>query len=399
MQAPAPVRRSDNSESMLNLLSISNAVRRGSPQRRVNAGIPLDWARLYILLLLAGLMSVGCRSLPNIPPTLPGARLVPGSEDCRFVVRGDKAVWWGTGTFSYPEWVKTDPQSHGVLARASHREARFGASATGFEAVWSVEAGYDPSVYKFDTQVKLPPQKISLGKSWFSKGTTTHLAVGDHAVWATFNSFDKVFRIDPDTLAIVATLPVPVPTIVEAGEGAVWVFSRGKFNRKDLVRIDPETNRITATIPLEMYPYAIATGGGAVWVASGPRVIRVNPLTNRIEAAFQVGWDQPPADLNSVVQMVVAKETLWTLVFTQPRVTISQLFSYPDVVGDFALVEIDIKTNAIRTIRQLGSGEGNGQLLYSHQIFTVIDDDAWVCLPTGLYVIPITDTGHPDTGK
>jgi len=250
--------------------------------------------------------------------------------------------------------------------------------------VWSTKGGSNPFVYKLDAQLKSPPQKISLGYSaWASQGET-YLAVGDHAVWAT--SLGKVFRIDPDTLTIVATIPVPGPGLVEAGEGAVWVYSR----QKDLVRIDPETNRITATIPVDMFLFSIATGGGAVWGAFGPKVIRINPLTNKIEATFNVFWDSSPARYNFVAQMVVVEETLWVLVFTQ-----SKRFSYPDFFGDYALVEIDIRTNAIRTIHKLGSGEE----ITGPQRFTVIDDAAWVCLPTGLYVIPITDTGHPDAGK
>jgi hypothetical protein len=281
--------------------------------------------------------------------------------------------------------VKTDPQSHEVLARTRHPyKANLSADAAGFEAVWSAEGSYAPSVYKLDAQLKTPPVKISLGHSGWARRSVTHLAVGDHAVWATVDTpFTKVFRIDPDTLTIVAA--IPGAGLVEAGEGAVWV-SRGVH----LVRIDPETNRITATIPLDMYQYAIATGGGAVWVANGPRVIRINPLTNKIEATFNVFWDATPANYFSVVQMAVVKETLWALVFRR-----SKRFSHPDRFGDYALVEIDIKTNAIRTIHKLGSGEE----ITGPQRFTVIDDAAWVCLPTGLYVIPIADTVHPESGK
>jgi hypothetical protein len=49
--------------------------------------------------------------------------------------------------------------------------------------------------------------------------------------------------------------------------------------------------------------------------------------------------------------MAVAKETLWALVFTES-------YSIPYISGYYALVEIDIKTNAVRTTHQLGSGEG-----------------------------------------
>ena len=377
---------------MLNLLSITKTVRCCGRQRRVNAGFPVSGTRLYILALLAGLTFVGCSSMPNIPPSLPGARLVPGTENCSVVVRGDEAVWWATDVYD-PEWVKTDPQSHEVLARTRHPNVGFVTVATGFEAVWFAEASH-PSVYKLDAQLKSPPEKISLVSSWrWRKGAEAQLAVDDHAVWATVKFLDKVFRIDPDTLTIVATIPVPGPTLVEAGEVAVWVIS--KPLRPDLVRIDPKTNRITATIPLDIYPFTITTGGGAGWGAFGAKVIRINPLTNKIEATFNVFWDSSPARYNFVVQMVFVEERLWALVFTEKN-----QFFWPAFFGAYALVEIDIKTNAIRMIHKLGSGEVDQMIDYSPQRrFTVIDDAAWVCLPTGLYVIPITDTGHPESGK
>jgi hypothetical protein len=151
---------------MLNLLSITETVRRGGRQRRVNAGIPVDWARLYILVLLAGLTLVGCGSTPNIPPSLPGARLVPGTINCAenfgYVVSGDKVVWFADLlNHSNKDLVKTDPQSHEVLARTHLPFGSFHESATGFGAVWLIERGSDPSVYKFDAQVKSPPKNLT----------------------------------------------------------------------------------------------------------------------------------------------------------------------------------------------------------------------------------------------
>jgi len=122
-------------------------------------------------------------------------------------------------------------------------------------------------------------------------------------------------------------------------------------------------------------------------------VTRIDPRSNQAVATFQVVWDAKPANRYGVAHMVVAKETLWALV-----VRFSGAFLEP-THGQFALVEIDMRTNSIRKIRQLGAGDAGNLFAVSGPAFAVEDDAVWICLPTGLYVIPIDGPDRAEEGE
>jgi len=56
-------------------------------------------------------------------------------------------------------------------------------------------------------------------------------------------------------------------------------------------RIDPRTNSVTQAIAVGKGPVAVATSGGAVWVAmrDAGSVARIDPRTNRVTATIAVG--------------------------------------------------------------------------------------------------------------
>ena len=128
--------------------------------------------------------------------------------------------------------------------------------------------------------------------------------VGYGAAWAV-NGLGIV-RIDPSTNTPL-TIPVaqtgtgrgPSPTAVAIGEGAVWVASRyiddNVFSTSKkpgtVSRIDPETNAVVQTITVGHEPFAIATGGGAVWVANRTdfSISKIDPQTNKVVKTIKVG--------------------------------------------------------------------------------------------------------------
>lgn len=114
----------------------------------------------------------------------------------------------------------------------------------------------------------------------------------------------RVLKVDPRTLEIVATIPIPLPwntwvyqtSSLDVGEEAVWIVGgrpglAALFSKSTLFRIDPVTNQLTAQIPLEGYSEGIAIGEGAVWVGTGKTVTRIDPKTNAVVARIPVGRD------------------------------------------------------------------------------------------------------------
>ena len=103
------------------------------------------------------------------------------------------------------------------------------------------------------------------------------LAVGDGAVWVTLDDKQRIVRIDPATLNVVATITNPLAAEwapgIAVGAGAVWASNPipSPGNSADagaLLRIDPATNTVAATISVGRSPEGIAFAGGAVWTAN-----------------------------------------------------------------------------------------------------------------------------------
>jgi DNA-binding SARP family transcriptional activator/DNA-binding beta-propeller fold protein YncE len=89
-------------------------------------------------------------------------------------------------------------------------------------------------------------------------------------VWVASNGTHSVYRIDPDTRAIIARINLHTPTdfltTVSAGPHGVWAIED-----HDLVRINPANDTLAASIhfPPGTEPKAVAATPGAVWVTVG----------------------------------------------------------------------------------------------------------------------------------
>jgi DNA-binding beta-propeller fold protein YncE len=112
------------------------------------------------------------------------------------------------------------------------------------------------------------------------------VASGDGALWLATAS--ALVRLNPTTLATVATIPLPgAPQSIAVGASGVWVAVLTPANASGfVVRIDPRTNRVAATINLGYGgPEEVLVGSGTVWVSSGlngETIYWINPTTDRV---------------------------------------------------------------------------------------------------------------------
>ena len=103
-----------------------------------------------------------------------------------------------------------------------------------------------------------------------------------------------VIRIDPVATSIASVRRRPV-WMIAYGEGALWAITG--YELDTIERIDPESNAAVATIPLERvgewhgYRPRIAVGEGAIWVAFRHSLWRISPATNRFVGSVPVGID------------------------------------------------------------------------------------------------------------
>jgi virginiamycin B lyase len=109
------------------------------------------------------------------------------------------------------------------------------------------------------------------------------------SVWITGTGNDELYRVDPTSNEIVATIELDSdPRFLAAGEGSVWVFNEGTGS---VQRIDGNDSKLIATIETEAAGKGstITVGGGFVWVSTRlVPVIQIDPRTNSVRRKFNL---------------------------------------------------------------------------------------------------------------
>jgi streptogramin lyase len=195
------------------------------------------------------------------------------------------------------------PQIERRLRRQTRRRTGIAAACVAVIAAAGIAAPYlwhaisGPSASQPRPQPAPPLAVVS--RTHLSHGATFP-AAGYGAIWVTGQGV--IYRVDPATAQIVATIAVPGIGIkqshIATGAGAVWATGRDR-GRCGVYRIDPRRNRVTAFISLPPTPVVITVAYGQVWVnepRAGPAVVfRIDPRTNRvsgppIEVGTGGGW-------------------------------------------------------------------------------------------------------------
>jgi len=337
--------------------------------------------------LLVTLAGAGCTTVHPVAPDPANAALVPGTQGCHLVVRGDSAVWW---TAEYGAHLRESDRTSGE--KLAHVAIPLSYTATdlaaGFGSVWVASGGSRPTIDRIDQQTRLLVAEIELASMWGSKGRRAYVAAGEGAVWATVNVLDTLFRIDPESGTITDRIAVgPIPPSdtlgrIAAGEGAVWVL-----HNRTVSRIDPVARRVVSriTVPgLVLGVGEILAAGGSVWVAAGSTLTRIDPRTDAVVASISAVLDRSvPPNRFAIGHMAIAEGTLWALAFR----SLGSFWAPTSV--EYFLVAIDMETNSIRATRQLGAGDASR--LFFGPTLAATDAAIWVSQPTGLYTVLPSD--------
>jgi len=166
-----------------------------------------------------------------------------------------------------------------------------------------------------------------------------NVAVGAGSLWVPSDGKGAISRVDPDTLKVIATIPVDPDTwYLVFGYGSLWAASS---THNSLQRIDPQTNRVVHKTIMGREPGFLAAGEGGVWVQEqgDGTVARIDPASGEVNGRVKIGeklkWGEITAGGGKI----------WL------RTTEDQMF-----------VVIDPKTLAIRT--RIGEEIGSGALRY-----------------------------------
>lgn len=304
------------------------------------------------------------------PPALPGMISIAGTGDCDHLAVGYGAVWAGRD-----EVARIDPQTNQTVARiplaALALGYRIGGLAVGEGAVWVVAGSGSPiAVAKIDPKTNAVLAKVSVvPPPSFSRRAPRNLAVGEGAVWVMISQPGNVYRLDPQTGQVTATIPLGKTSgfrgSVAVAEGAVWVGQE-----KSLFRIDPQTNRRVSELPIFTSPFtfsggrSITAGAGAVWVASADGMVyRIDPHTDRVAATIPV-TAKPP--FGGIFDLAAGEALIWVAGVDSAR------------ARDYFIAGIDPKTNQIVRRIPFGAGLERG----ATQIFLAATKDVlWACKP------------------
>ena len=114
---------------------------------------------------------------------------------------------------------------------------------------------------------------------------------GNGALWV--GGFGEVFPVAARTGIEGAGVSVGLVRDLAFGAGDLWVVSGQETGqqsvRSALRRVDVRSRLIRTTIAAQSNPVAVEVAAGTVWLASGTTVRRVDPDTDRVTGAIDVG--------------------------------------------------------------------------------------------------------------
>ena len=145
----------------------------------------------------------------------------------------------------------------------------------------SVGASAAPSI---EASVAVPGKRIDLGDSAGPIGVID--AFG--SIWIAEIHGNEVRRFDPETMAEVATVPVPSAAWFAVADGALWVTNQ---TGTGLSRIDPATNRVVAHVGDVAPCGAPVVAFGSLWQATCDAgvVLRIDPTANKVIDTIPAG--------------------------------------------------------------------------------------------------------------
>lgn len=194
-----------------------------------------------------------------------------------------------------------------VLGGTAHVAAGAVALASGYRSLWV--SGFD-AVTRLDSADGRVLTRIRTPGS----GDYSQVTVGDQSVWVTAPARGAVYRIDPSTDRVIATIKVGGPLQgIAVGPNRVWV-TRALSGPGQLIAIDPRQDRVTGPpIVVGPGPGQVVYGMHDVWVqnTSPSSVMRVDSATGRVTTIIA---NTPVAPGSPVAGAIaVGYGSLWSL--------------------------------------------------------------------------------------
>jgi streptogramin lyase len=177
------------------------------------------------------------------------------------------------------------------LGAISQQNDSYGMAADS-TAVW-VYNGETGNLFRIDPKTNQIVATITVGLGCPAHAPCGQVAIGQGAVWVMAGAASKLVRVDPQTNQIVASIPFPVaqnPSLnVYVTPGAVWVTD---YYDNTIFRLDPQTNKIVSVLTPVSGPTGVAFGSGSLWESEAHNtahgLTRLDPATMQVQAQIDV---------------------------------------------------------------------------------------------------------------
>ncbi|HSK53157.1 MAG TPA: hypothetical protein VLA44_10405 [Clostridia bacterium] len=212
---------------------------------------------------------------------------VPGGPG--LVATAGGQVW----VFTFVDGVvrRLDPEDGRALTTLPFESGAAGIAADG-EDLWVTADGSD--LVLIDGRWGVETSRFHLSdEPLFGPGNAGFVVVSGGSVWVTVPDLARpsepheLWRIDPETGRVEAKLTIDLdlnPPI--AFQGAIYLVSP---SRNSLTSVDTSLNTVT-TVRLGQEPFALAAGGGSLWVGHdrGQQIRRIDPSTLETQATIEL---------------------------------------------------------------------------------------------------------------
>jgi streptogramin lyase len=200
---------------------------------------------------------------------------------------------------------RIDPATNRVTATYGTGEILYPETLTAAgDSLWVVGLN-GTELLRIDQATGQVTQRVPHGTTSFGH----HLGVGAGAVWVASDNDDPVSRVDVATGA-ATTIPATTDGGIVVDNDGVWLGGR----QSTLVRYDPASGRVVATLKVGGLNSAVTSSAGSVWVAddAGNRLLRVDPAKGRAVAVLTLGQggDRDLAAAGGAVWLAEGNEVL-----------------------------------------------------------------------------------------
>jgi len=190
-----------------------------------------------------------------------------------FIAHDDRGNIYTSG-WDFPYVFQINPRTVQTVQSFTVKTRALGL-AVGGGSLWAVDRLAN-AVTRIDLAQRRVTETIKTGANPLAA------TFGYGALWVANNDAGTVSVIQPGATKPIQVRGIPSPDAISAGAGGIWVASTGTHS---VFRIDPDTHAIVARISLRTptdFVSGVSAGPHGVWAIEDHHIVRIDPATDRV---------------------------------------------------------------------------------------------------------------------